>query len=54
MRLRPYMMAEGLTAWARGEDSVDGDAASELFSEFVLRALAYLRGLEEQARARRG
>jgi hypothetical protein len=43
MRRRPAALASGLTEWLRGEDTIEAEAASEMFGELVARAVDYLR-----------
>ncbi len=42
MRRRPTPLADGLSDWMRGEDSVEAEAASLIVAEFLARGLAYL------------
>jgi hypothetical protein len=49
MRRRPTPLADGLTSWLRGEDSLDAEAASTLVAEWLARSLAKLVAEAEAA-----
>jgi hypothetical protein len=50
MRLRPAPLADGITEWLRGDDTVDAEAASQILAELAVRGLLYLRALDEANR----
>lgn len=45
-RSNPSAFADGLSAWMRGEDSPDAEAAARLAGEVLLRARAWLEAQE--------
>lgn len=53
MRRRPGPLADGLTEWIRGEDTVDAEAAAQVLAELAARGLAYLVALSEQKEVKR-
>jgi hypothetical protein len=50
MRRRPEPLADGLSAWMRGEESVEAEGASQVAAECLARALAYLVAQDEANR----
>jgi hypothetical protein len=48
LRSRPALLADGLTDWLRGLDTIDGEASSQILSEFFVRGLMWLRAQEDK------